>query len=67
MIALVLGLIAGAIELANVAMEYFNNFYFGPHKAYPYPYTDALSANLAMTRNCCLVFGVVFVGAILLQ
>jgi len=66
-IALVLGLIAGVSEYARMAMESFNNFYFGPHKAYPYPYADVHTANLVWARNCALTFGLVFLGTIALQ
>jgi hypothetical protein len=65
--ALVLGVIASAMEFANFAVKSFNNFYFGPHRAYPYPYADVHSANLALARGCGLVFGLVFVAAFALQ
>ena len=48
-------------------MESFNNYYFGPHKAYPYPYPDAHSANLAISGKCGLAFALVFIGAFALQ
>jgi hypothetical protein len=66
-IALTLGLIASANEYARFAMASFNNFYFGPHKAYPYPYPDVRSANLILLRNCGLAFGLVFLVTWALQ
>ena len=66
-IALMLGLIAGAIEFGRFAMKSFDNFYFGPHKAFPYPYADSHSANLAMARNCGIAFVLVFALAFGLQ
>jgi hypothetical protein len=66
-IALTLGLIACVSEYAQMAMQSFNNFYFGPHKAYPYPYADVHSANLVWFRNCGLAFGLVFLGTLALQ
>jgi len=48
----------------QIEMTSFNNFYFGPHKAYPYPYPDAHSAQFALYRDCVLamlgVFTIVF-------
>jgi hypothetical protein len=66
-IALALGITAGASEFARFAMKSFDNYYFGPHKAFPYPYADAHSANLALARNCSLAFGLVFAGTFALQ
>lgn len=66
-IALATGILAGVNEFARFAMKSFNNFYFGPHKAYPYPYADAHSANLALARSCCVAFGLTFIGAFALQ
>jgi hypothetical protein len=66
-IALILGLIACVSEYAQMAMQSFNNFYFGPHKAYPYPYADVRSANLVWVRNCGLAFGLVFICILALQ
>lgn len=62
-IALTLGLLAGANEFGRFAMRSFNNFYFGPHKAYPYPYADTRTAHLVLARNCAVAFGIVFLGA----
>ena len=64
---MVLGLIAAIGEYANLAMQSFNNFYFGPHKAYPYPYSTVHSANVAWVERCGLAFGFVFLAAIALQ
>jgi len=66
-IALAIGLTAAANEFARFAMRSFNKYYFGPHQAYPYPYADANSANLALARNCSIAFGLVFAGAFVLQ
>lgn len=65
--ALVLGLVASAVECASFAMKSFNNYYFGPHRAYPYPYSDVHAANLALVRNCGLAFVLVFLSAFALQ
>jgi hypothetical protein len=63
-IAVVSGLLAASCVLSQIAMTSFNNYYFGPHKAYPYPYGDAHSAQMALYRDCGLtmlgVFAVVF-------
>ena len=66
-VALTLGLVAGVGEYALSAMRSFNDFYFAPHKAYPYPYADAHTANLVLARNCGLAFGIVFFAAFALQ
>jgi hypothetical protein len=60
-IASILGLLAAVNEWLQIAADSFNNFYFGPHKAYPYPYPDAHSAQLAMYWKCGLAFGLVFI------
>ncbi|MGO9318293.1 MAG: hypothetical protein ACLP1U_10800 [Terracidiphilus sp.] len=62
-IALILGLLAAVAEWLQLAMESFNNFYFGPHRAYPYPYPDAHSANIATCWKCGLAFALIFIGA----
>jgi hypothetical protein len=56
-----LGLLAAVNEWLRIAADSFNNFYFGPHKAYPYPYPDAHGAQLATYRKCGLAFGLVFI------
>lgn len=66
-IALVLGLLAGVAEWLQLAMESFNNFYFGPHKAFPYPYADVHGAHVAMYRKCGSAFALVFIGTFALQ
>jgi hypothetical protein len=66
-IALVLGVVAAVGEWLRLAMESFNNYYFGPHKAYPYPYPDVHSANMAMGWKCGLAFALVFIGTFALQ
>ena len=62
-----LGILAAVGEWLRLAVESFNNSYFGPHKAYPYPYPNAHSAELAACWNCGLAFALVFVGAFALQ
>lgn len=63
-IAAVVAILAAICVFGLVAMTSFNNFYFGPHKAYPYPYADVHTAQMALLRDCGLtmlvVFGVVF-------
>jgi hypothetical protein len=66
-VALVLGLTASAIEYARFAMKSFNNYYFGLHRAYPYPYADVRTANLVLVPDCILVFGLVFVASFVLE
>ena len=66
-VASTLGLIAGANEYVQFAARSFNNFYFGPHRAYPYPYADVRSANMAMARDCGLAFAAVFLIAFAIQ
>ncbi len=58
-IAVVFASLAAILVFANIAMQSFNNFYFAPHKAYPYPYSDVHSAHMALFRNC----GGTFLGA----
>ena len=64
-IAAVAALVAATCVFIQIAMTSFNNFYFGPHKAYPYPYHDAHAAQMALYRHCGLtmlgVFGFVFI------
>jgi len=67
LIALVLAILDGANECGRFEMRSFHNFYFGPHKAFPYPYASAHSAYLALARNCGLAFGIVFIAALALQ
>jgi hypothetical protein len=66
-LALLFGLVAALTEWLQLAMESFNNFYFGPHKSYPYPHPDARSANIAMVWKCGLAFALVFIGIFALQ
>lgn len=48
-------------------MDGFNNFYFGPHKAFPYPYKNAHQAHLAYSAKCGTTFLGVFLFAFILQ
>jgi hypothetical protein len=66
-IALALGLLAGVNEVGRFALHSFNDFYFGPHKAYPYPYADTRTADLVLARDCAVAFGIVFLAAVALQ
>ena len=69
-IAVIVALLAAIGVFVQVAMTSFNNFYFGPHKAYPYPYPNAHIAQMALYRDCGLtmlgVFVIVFVAQRLL-
>lgn len=64
-VAFVVGLLAAICVLVRIETTSFNNYYFGPHKAYPYPYADAHTYRIALYRDCGLtmlgVFAVVFV------
>jgi hypothetical protein len=40
--------LSAAFVLAQFAMKSWNDFYFPPHKAYPYPYPNELAARIAM-------------------
>ena len=42
------------------AMRSFNDFYFAPHKAYPYPYQTEAAARIALGLKCGMTFLVVF-------
>jgi hypothetical protein len=44
----------------EIETGYFQRFYFGPHKGYPYPYPDGHSAQMALYRDCGFAFVVVF-------
>jgi hypothetical protein len=59
-IAFAVALSSAVLVFAQIAMESFNNFYFPPHKAYPYPYPTEWAAQIAMCRDCCGTFVVVF-------
>jgi hypothetical protein len=66
-IATIFASLAAIWVLANTAMQSFNDFYFAPHKAYPYPYSDVHSAHMALFRNCAAAFLGVFVVLFALQ
>jgi hypothetical protein len=66
-ISLILGLLAAVSEFLRFEMNSFNNFYFGAHRAYPYPYPNAHIAELATLRDCGAAFGLVFIAAFALQ
>jgi len=59
-VAFALALLSTALVFVQMAMESFNNFYFPPHKAYPYPHATEWAARLAIGRNCGLTFIGVF-------
>jgi hypothetical protein len=60
-IAAVVAILAAICVAMQIEMTSFNNFYFGPHKAYPYPYPDAHSAQFALYRDCVSTMLGVFV------
>ena len=66
-IAAVAGIIAAICEFLQIEMKSFNNFYFGPHKAYPYPYPNVHSAHMALYRDCGFATVVVFVVVLVIQ
>jgi hypothetical protein len=59
-VAFVVALLSAVFVFLQFAMQSFNNFYFPPHKSYPYPYPTEWAARIAMWRNCGLTFLVVF-------
>ena len=61
-IAFAAAVLAGLQVLAIAAMASFNNFYFAPHKAYPYPYPTEKAAHIVLSRSGCLTFVAVFLG-----
>jgi hypothetical protein len=67
LIALIFGLFAAASEEWKFAMNSFNNFYFGPHKAAPYPYPDMHTARVVEFRDCGLAFALAVIAAFELQ
>ncbi len=66
-IAAVVAILAGICVFTQIAMTSFNNFYFGPHKAYPYPYPDAHTAQMVIYRDCGLTVLGVFVVVFAIQ
>jgi hypothetical protein len=63
----VAALLAAVCEFTQIAMTSFNNFYFGPHKAFPYPYHDARAAHNALFRDCGMAALFAFVVVFILQ
>jgi hypothetical protein len=59
-IGVIAALLAAIYVFLQMAMTSFNDFYFGPHKAYPYPYPDAHTGQVALYRDCGLAMLVVF-------
>jgi hypothetical protein len=51
-IAFAVAFLSAMWVFVQIEMGYFNRFYFAPHKAYPYPYHDAHSAQMALYRDC---------------
>jgi hypothetical protein len=51
-IASVVALLAAAWLFVQIEYGYFRRFYFDPHKAYPYPYPNEHSAQIALYRDC---------------
>ena len=66
-ISVVAALLAAICVFLQIAMTSFNNFYFGPHKAYPYPYPDAHTAQMVLYRDCGLAMLVVFAVVFTIQ
>ena len=60
-IAFAVALLSAVFVFVQFAMKSFNNFYFPPHKTYPYPHPNEVAARIAMWRDCGLTFLVVFV------
>jgi hypothetical protein len=59
-IAFVIAFLSTVWVFVEIEMGYFQRFYFGPHKAYPYPYPDEHSAQMALYWDCGLTLLVVF-------
>jgi hypothetical protein len=63
-LASVVAFLTTAYVFVQIEGRYFNRFYFPPHKAYPYPYPDPHSAQMALYRDCGFtligVFGIIF-------
>ena len=66
-IALTLALLVAAWTFLQVQYSYFERFYFGPHKRFPYPYASEKAADIALLTDCSLAFLVVFLGLVILQ
>ena len=60
-IAFAFAFVSAILVLAEIAMQSFNNYYFPPHKAFPYPYKTEWAARFAECRDCGLTFLGVFV------
>jgi hypothetical protein len=59
-IAFAVALLSAVFVFVQFAMKSFNNFYFPPHKAYPYPYPNELAARIATWKVCGVTFLAVF-------
>jgi hypothetical protein len=59
-IAFGVALLFAVFVFLRIAMASFNQFYFPPHKGYPYPYPTEFAARMAMCRDCGLTFLAVF-------
>jgi hypothetical protein len=66
-IAMVVAFLVAVGVFLQIAMTSFHNFYFGPHKAYPYPYPDANTAQMALYRDCGLAMLGAFVVVFTIQ
>jgi hypothetical protein len=53
--------------LSQIVMKGFNDFYFGPHKSFPYPYRTVTDAQIATWLKCGATFLIVFTILYLLQ
>jgi hypothetical protein len=66
-IAFIVALLSAGLVASKIVMESFNNFYFGPHKAYPYPYSTIRDARIAMLASCGLAFFGAFIAIYLVM
>ena len=66
-IAVAAAIFAMICVLLQIATTSFNNFYFGPHKAYPYPYANAHTAQMVLYRDCGLAMLGVFIAVFATQ
>jgi hypothetical protein len=66
-IAFVVALLSAGYRFVQFEGNFFNNFYFPPHKAYPYPYPTVRAAQIAVWRDCGLTFVAVFAVLFVIQ
>jgi hypothetical protein len=66
-IAAVGALVSAGFVVSHFAMTSFNNFYYAPHKAYPYPYADVPTARMMLYRDCAITMLGIFVVLFTMQ